>query len=94
VAWGSADLLAAIFSEKICRWLAIAGATAILLACAILTRQQLACWQNPQTLMEHALKVDPNNYVAQNDLRIYLFEKAHPGVREHHSGSAVANPVE
>jgi hypothetical protein len=37
--------------------------------------------------MEHALKVDPNNYVAQIDLRIYLFDKAHPGVREHHVGS-------
>jgi hypothetical protein len=32
--------------------------------------------------MEHALKIDPNNTVAQTNLRIYLFEKAHPGVRE------------
>jgi protein O-mannosyl-transferase len=82
VVWGISDLLAAIFSEKISRALAIFGATAILLACAILTRQQLAYWQNTQTLMEHALKIDPGNYVAQTNLRIYLFEKAHPGVRE------------
>ena len=88
VVWGVADLLAILFSQKICRCLSIAGAVAILLACAILTRQQLAYWQNPQTLMEHALKVDPNNYVAQIDLRIYLFDKAHPGVREHHAGSS------
>jgi protein O-mannosyl-transferase len=80
--WGITDLLAVLFSEKICRWLAVFGATAILIACAILTRQQLSCWQNTQTLMEHALKVDPNNYVAQIDLRIYFFEKEHPGVRE------------
>jgi hypothetical protein len=80
--WGIADLLAVLFSEKISRALAISGATTILFVCAILTRQQLAYWQNTQTLMEHALKIDPNNYVAQIDLRIYLFEKAHPGVRE------------
>ncbi len=80
--WGIMDLLAVLFSKKICRWLATAGAAAILLACAILIRQQLACWRNTQTLMEHALKIDPNNYVAQIDLRIYLFEKEHPGVRE------------
>jgi protein O-mannosyl-transferase len=82
VVWGIADLLGVLFSEKICRALAIAGAVTILFACAILTRQQLAYWQNTQTLMEHALKIDPNNYVAQIDLRIYLFEKVHPGVRE------------
>jgi protein O-mannosyl-transferase len=81
--WGTMDLLAVLFPQKICRWLATAGATAILLACVILTRQQLVCWRNTQTLMEHALKIDPNNYVAQVDLRIYLFEKEHPGVREH-----------
>lgn len=82
VVWGITDLLAVLFSQKICGVLAAAGAMAILLACAILTRQQLAYWQNTQTLMEHALKIDPDNYVAQTDLRIYLFEKAHPGVRE------------
>lgn len=79
---GIMDLLAVMFSEKICRWTAVFGATAILLACATLTRDQLACWQDTQTLMEHALKVDPDNYVAQVDLRVYLFEKEHPGVRE------------
>ncbi|HEY1718630.1 MAG TPA: hypothetical protein VGH42_10125 [Verrucomicrobiae bacterium] len=82
VVWGITDLLAVLFSEKICRRLATAGAAAILLACAILTRRQLAYWQNTETLMEHALKVDPNNYVAQINLHIYRFEKEHPGVRE------------
>jgi hypothetical protein len=88
--WGSAELLAVLFSEKICRAPAIAGAATILFACAILTRQQLAYWQNTQTLMEHALKIDPNNYVAQTNLRIYLFEKAHPGVRESHVNKAAS----
>jgi hypothetical protein len=93
VVWGIADLIAVLFSEKFCRALAIAGASAILFACAILTRQQLAYWQNTRTLMEHALKIDPNNYVAQTDLRIYLFEKLHPGVREHRANSTGANPA-
>jgi protein O-mannosyl-transferase len=89
--WGITDLLAILFSKKICRWLAVFGATAILLACAIQTRQQLACWQNTQTLMEHALKIDPDNYVAKVDLGIYLFEKEHPGVREHRGNPTGAN---
>jgi protein O-mannosyl-transferase len=80
--WGIMDLFAISFSQKMCRCLATAGAAAILLACAILTRQQLAYWQNTRTLMEHALKMDPNNYVAQVDLHIYLFEKAHPDIRQ------------
>jgi hypothetical protein len=85
------DLFAVLFSKKICRLLATVGAAAILLTCAILTRQQLAYWQNTRTLMEHALKVDPNNYVAQIDLHIYLFEKAHPDVRQPpaNSGGAI-----
>jgi hypothetical protein len=91
--WGISDLLAALFSKKICRWLATAGAPAILLACAILTRRQLAYWQNTQTLMEHALKIDPNNYVAKIDLHIYLFEKEHPGVREHRASSIGVVPA-
>jgi protein O-mannosyl-transferase len=90
--WGIMDLLVALISEKICRMLATAGAAAILLACGILTRQQLACWQNTQTLMEHALKIDPDNYVAQINLHIYFFDKAHPGVREHGANSGGANP--
>jgi hypothetical protein len=85
VVWGITDLLAALFSQKICQRLATAGAVAILLACSILTRRQLAYWQNTQTLMEHALKIDPNNNVAKTNLHIYLFEKAHPGVREKNS---------
>jgi hypothetical protein len=82
VVWGMADLLAVLFSEKIRRALAIAGASAILLACAILTRRQLAYWQNTETLMTRALQLDPNNYVARTNLHIYRFEKEHPGVRE------------
>ena len=85
VVWGIADLPAALFSEKIRRALAIAGAAAILPACAILTRRQLAYWQNTETLMTRALQLDPDNYVARINLHIYRFEKEHPGVREKNS---------
>jgi hypothetical protein len=82
VVWGSADLLAGLFSGKICRALAVAGAAAVLLACAILARGQLVYWRNTETLMTRALQLDPDNYVAQINLRIYRFEEQHPGIRE------------
>ncbi len=85
VVWGIAELLAVLFSEKICRSLAIAGSAVILLTCAILSRQELAYWQNTETLMTRALQLDPNNYVAQINLHIYRFEKEHPGFREKNS---------
>ena len=79
--WAVADLA----GKKIPVWargiLLGGGAACVLAVCAVLSRQQLACWQNTQTLYEHALKVDPNNYVARQNLHIYLFEKANPGVR-------------
>ena len=34
--------------------------------------------------MERAVKLDPNNGIAAQVLRIYLFEQQHPGVREGH----------
>jgi protein O-mannosyl-transferase len=57
------------------------GAAFVLAICAVLSRQQLAYWENTETLYEHALKVDPNNYVAKQNLHIYEFEKANPNVR-------------
>ena len=57
----------------------------VLLACSILTRWQLAYWQNTETLMTRALQLDPDNYVARINLHIYRFEKEHPGIREKNS---------
>ena len=37
-----------------------------------LSRHQLAYWENTQTLMEHALEIDPDNYIAHDDLGIYF----------------------
>jgi len=77
--WGIAGRLEAFKARQS---LVGALALAVLLVCAGLTRQQLGYWQNTQTLLEHALRVDPDNPVAQINLRVYRFELEHPGVRE------------
>jgi protein O-mannosyl-transferase len=43
-----------------------------LLACILCTRQQIAYWRNTESLMEHALEVDPHNYIAYHNLAVYL----------------------
>jgi hypothetical protein len=55
----------------------IACCGGFLLACIALTRQQIAFWQNTETLMTHALRIDPNNYVAHQDLAIYLAKQGY-----------------
>jgi Tfp pilus assembly protein PilF len=52
--------------------LPVAAAAAVLCLTAGLSRHQLAYWKNTQTLMEHALEIDPNNYVAHADLGVYF----------------------
>lgn len=65
VAWGLGELAAAVVRRRVL----ICGLVAsCLVGCAVLTRFQLAYWQNTQTLMGHALELDPNNYVAHQDL--------------------------
>jgi protein O-mannosyl-transferase len=82
VAWGLADLAGKILPPQARQILLGTAATIILAVCAVLSRQQLASWENTPTLFEHALKVDPNNYVAEQNLRIYKFEKANPSARK------------
>jgi len=80
VTWGLADL-AGRFPLRAKRALSGAVAVIVLAACAVASREQLAYWQNSETLFDHALKVDPNNYVAEQNRHIYRFEKANPKVR-------------
>jgi hypothetical protein len=82
VTWGLADLAAKVLKAQMRRILLGTTAIIVLAACAVASRQQLACWLDSQTLFEHALKVDPNNIAAKQNLHIYLFEKANPGVRK------------
>jgi protein O-mannosyl-transferase len=82
VVWGLAGLAVKISPALVKKGLLGSAAAIVLAACAIVSRQQLSYWQNSQTLFEHALEVDPNNYVAKQNLHIYQFEKANPGVRK------------
>jgi hypothetical protein len=82
VTWALADLAGKILPVRAKQILLGAAAVIVLAACVIASRQQLGYWQNTQTLFEHALKVDPNNYVAKQNLHIYLFEKANPNTRK------------
>ena len=70
--WAAAELAAALFPPVVRRLLPGIVAAAVLVACALWSRHQLGYWQNTQTLMEHALKIDPNNYVAHDDLGVYF----------------------
>jgi len=47
--------------------LSVAGSVA-LVVCVALTRQQLGCWRDSETLFRHALAVTENNYLAHNNL--------------------------
>jgi len=71
-AWGTAELIAVLFSPPVRRFWLIAGAAAILSVCAWLSRHQLAYWKNTQTLMERALEINPGNYIAHDDLGVYF----------------------
>jgi hypothetical protein len=70
--WGTAELCGVFFPPPVRRVLVIAGAAVILSGCAWGSRHQLACWQNTQTLMQHALEIDPDNYIAHGDLGVYF----------------------
>lgn len=56
-----------------------AGALA---AYAAISETQISYWQNSGTLAQHALDIDPNNFVAHHKLGMFLF-------RQHHSDLAL-----
>src|SRR5450756_991931 len=54
--------------------LALAGSLTILF-CAGLTRQQIACWKNSETLFRHAIAVTQDNDIAHNSLGAALYQQ-------------------
>jgi hypothetical protein len=81
ITWGLAEAMRKSLTAFARQILLGTAAVIILAACAVLSRHQLAYWQNSETLFDHALKVDPNNDVAEQNRHIYLFEKTNPNVR-------------
>jgi hypothetical protein len=81
VVWSVVGMAERLMAQRF-RPVMAAGAAAILIFCAVRTREQIGYWHDTGTLAEHALAIDPNNDVAQQLRRIYQFEQEHPGVRE------------
>jgi Flp pilus assembly protein TadD len=57
--------------------LAVAAGLTIVL-CAALTRQLLGDWRDSETLFRHALAVTKDNYIADNNLGVALYQKGQP----------------
>lgn len=71
VVWGLSELAPALAPRQTGMASLVAGGLTVLCACLGLTRHQLGFWRNTETLMEHALQIDPNNYIAHQDLAVY-----------------------
>jgi tetratricopeptide (TPR) repeat protein len=69
VAWGAAD---AVADWPRARMAAVAGAAAVVCACAVATRVQLQYWRDSVTLFERAAGVTGDNYLAQSNLGVAL----------------------
>lgn len=67
--WGGHALGTAFTGGPAVAFLTAAGSLAL---CLHLSRHQLEFWRNSETLMRHALEIDPNNYIAHHNLGIYL----------------------
>jgi tetratricopeptide (TPR) repeat protein len=55
-----------------------AAVGAVLLGCAVRTWDQLAVWKNSFTLFDHAVRVTDRNYLAYNNLGIWLLDEHRP----------------
>ncbi len=69
--WGVCEAMGSLFPPGPRQLLLASAGCVVLAVCVGLTRQQLGYWRNTETLMEHALQVDPNNYVAHQNLGVY-----------------------
>ena len=49
-----------------------------LAACLAITETQISFWQNSGTLTQHAIDVDPGNFVAHQNLGMFLFRQHRP----------------
>lgn len=80
--WGIVETAPAFFNSLAGKITIAITAVVVLCLCAWQTHQEIGYWRNTQTIMERAVKLDPDNGIAAQVLRIYLFEQTHPGVRE------------
>ncbi len=86
VVWGVSDWASDWRQGKIVLGLATGAALA---ACALLTSLQLRHWQNSITILEHAVRVTTNNFVAENNLSIALLGVGKPDEALSHASEAL-----
>ena len=75
-AWTADDVLTRFAAP---RWMAAAGAGAIVAACALASDQQVRYWKNSETLWRRAVEVVPNNDLAHANLARVLSEDGRSG---------------
>ncbi len=85
-AWGVSHF---VKSNVLRRKFAGAGATAALVAVALLARKQVGCWQDSAALFRHALSVTNGNYVAHNNLGKVLYMQNMPDSALFHFSEAL-----
>jgi Tfp pilus assembly protein PilF len=74
LAWGAVDLLSKVPRARN----VLAGAAIVMLAAlCVVTRHQLAYWQNGEILFRHAIAVTDHNYLAYSSLGTCLEEQGH-----------------
>jgi protein O-mannosyl-transferase len=90
--WGLGDVLARL---RRARAITIVGATVVLIACAILSRRQVAYWANDRSLYEHALAVTKYNWMAHKHLGYLLMQEGDlEGARRHFATTLRLLPTE
>ena len=70
--WVAADI---IKHRPAGKWLAVLCVLCLLTALGLVSRRQLAYWQNSETVFRHALAVTTGNYAAHNNLARTLVEQ-------------------
>lgn len=72
LAWSAHTFVLSRPSSRTVRGSLIVSCAAALFACLNLTHNQLGYWKNTETLMQHALQINPDNYVAHQNLAVYF----------------------
>ncbi|HTL17260.1 MAG TPA: tetratricopeptide repeat protein, partial [Patescibacteria group bacterium] len=86
ICWTGASLV----KTQTTRFLAILCSVASVVGCLIVARHQLGFWRNTQALFEHALAVNPKDFVALNNLGFYFDERGDAAKAEQYYRAALS----